>query len=380
MKRMNIALALALAASTASAQHEGHGGALQPTDAGQSASATAGHGSHGAAEDAPGTTPRDQTEISVSADRQQLIGVKTAKVERGKLTETVRANAIVQTDETREAHVHTKLMGWVQELFANSVGQKVKKGDPLYSLYSQELFAAEQEYLRARKSAPDLAQMAKQRMLLWDVPADQLKKIETAGPQKAVVFRSPLEGTVVEKLVLKGHYVEPGAMLYRIADLSRVWIIANVYEYEVNRIALGGVGRVTVQGLSAPIEAKVDYIYPTVDAVTRTVKVRLTAPNPTGALRPNTFGIAELPSLPSVALYVPEAALIDTGTRQVVFVALGEGRFRPVTVKVGRRAEGRIEILAGVSEGQSVVTGANFLLDSESRLKANPAGHGGHGG
>lgn len=370
MKRI-IPLLIALSASTSFAQHEGHGGmpGMQMPSKDEHA-------------DVPGTTPPDQVPITVSPDRQQLIGVKTAKVERGELTGSVRANAIVQTDETREAIVHTKLMGWIQELYANAVGIQVKRGDPLYSLYSQDLFAAQQEYLRARKSAPDLARLAKQRLLLWDVPADQLQRIVTHGPQKAIVFRSPVSGTVLEKKVLKGQAVEPGTMLYRIADLSSVWIIANVYEYEVSRVALGELAQVTVQGVSTPVQAKVDYVYPTVDPVSRTVKVRLVAANPTGILRPNSFGIAELPTRASAALWVPDSAIIDTGIRQVAFLSLPKGLFRPVTVKVGRRANGRAEILAGLNEGDTVVVSANFLLDSESRLKATsmPSGHGGHGG
>lgn len=374
-----ILLCTLVLAQVASAQHEGHGGSMPGMEMGKPpAEAKQLPGTV----EVPGSIPPDQTEITIPSDRQQLIGVKTAKAERGELSGNIRANAIVQTDETKEAHVHTRLMGWVQDLYANAVGQRVKKGDPLYSLYSQDLFAAEQEFVRARKTAPDLANLAKQRLLLWDVPPDQIKKIESSGPQKAIVFRSPLDGTVVEKSVLKGHYVEPGAMLYRIADLSTVWVIANVYEYEVNRIAQGGTAQVTIQGVSSPVEAKVDYVYPTVDPTSRTVKVRLIAPNPNGVLRPNSFGIAELPTKASFALWVPDSAIIDTGTRQVAFLALDGGRFRPVTVKVGRRVNGRAEILAGIREGETVVTGANFLLDSESRLKAtsSPGAHGGHGG
>jgi Cu(I)/Ag(I) efflux system membrane fusion protein len=318
--------------------------------------------------------------VQVAPERQQLIGLKVAKAERGRLSGTVRASAIIQPDETKEAHVHSKLMGWVQELFVNAVGQQVKKGQPLYSLYSQELYAAQQEYLRARATSPELAAAARARLKLWDVPDDEVKRIEREGPQKAIVFRSPMTGTVIEKQVLSGHYVDPEMLLYRIADLLRVWVVADVYEFEVNRLDKAGTARVEVQGVTEAVQAPVDYIYPTVDPVSRTVKVRMVVPNQEGMLRPGSFATVELPTMPTEALWVPEEAVVDTGTRQVVYVALGEGRFRPTLVKVGRRAGGKVEVREGLPEGAFVVVSAQFLLDSESRLRgvSSPAGHGSH--
>jgi Cu(I)/Ag(I) efflux system membrane fusion protein len=318
--------------------------------------------------------------VKVAPERQQLIGLKVAKTERARLSGTVRASAIVQADETRETHVHSKLMGWVQELYVNAVGQQVKKDQPLYSLYSQELFAAQQEYLRARTTAPELAAAARTRLKLWDVPEDQIKLIEREGPRKAITFRAPRDGTVIEKQVVAGHYVDPEMLLYRIADLSRVWVLADVYEFEVNRLDRAGTARVEVQGVPDVIQAPVDYIYPTVEPVSRTVKVRLVVPNPQGVLRPGSFATVELPTTSTEALWVPEEAVVDTGTRQVVYVALGDSRFRPTLVRVGRRASGKAEVRAGLSEGDSVVVSAQFLLDSESRLRgvSSPAGHGSH--
>lgn len=351
--------------------HAGHGAAPPPPPA-------AGHEGHG--REAPGGMPEGHAEVQVTPERQQLIGLKVARAERIQLSGAVRASALIQPDETREAHVHPKLTGWVQELFVNAVGQQVKKGQPLYSLYSQELFATQQEYLRARALSPELASAARARLRLWDVPEDQVKRIEREGPQKAIVFRSPINGTVIEKQVVAGHYVEPELLLYRIADLAQVWAVADVYEFEVNRLNREGTARVEVQGVAEPVLAKVDYVYPTVDPVSRTVKVRLVLPNAQGRLRPGSFATVELPTVPVDALWVPEEAVVDTGTRQVVYVALGEGRFRPTLVKVGRRASGRVEVREGLSEGASVVVGAQFLIDSESRLRgvSGPAGHGGH--
>jgi Cu(I)/Ag(I) efflux system membrane fusion protein len=357
-----------LASASAAAQHEGM---PMPSPA---AGAEHDHGQ-------PGATPPGLAEVKIAPDRLQLIGMRTANAEVGTLGGAVRASATIQPDETREAHVHSKLMGWVQELFVNSVGQKVEKGQALYSLYSQELFAAEQEYLRARKTGSDLAAVARQRLQLWDVPEDQLRLMETKGPQKAVVFRSPTAGTVIEKAILKGHYLEPDMMLYRIADLTNVWIIANVYEFEVNRIARGDTAQVEVQGIPTVLEARIDYVYPTVDETSRTVKVRLVAPNIGGLLRPGSFATVTLPTRAARAVWVPDAAVIDTGLHQVVYLALPEGRFRPVLVKVGRRVEGKAEILAGLLGGEDVVVSAQFLIDSESRLRGvgtAPGGHQGH--
>jgi Cu(I)/Ag(I) efflux system membrane fusion protein len=355
------------------ANHEGHNAPRPPP------AATSGH--QGAAPEAPGGVPEGYAVVQVAPERQQLIGLKVAKAERRRLSGTVRASAIIQPDETKEAHVHSKLMGWVQELFVNAVGQQVKKGQPLYSLYSQDLYAAQQEYLRARATSPELAAAARARLKLWDVPDDQVKRIEREGAQKAITFRSPIDGTVIEKQVLPGHYVDPEMLLYRIADLSRIWVIADVYEFEVNRLDKAGTARVEVQGVAEPVQAPVDYVYPTVDPVSRTVKVRLVVPNPHGVLRPGSFATVELPTTSTEALWVPEEAVVDTGTRQVVYVSLGEGRFRPTLVKVGRRAEGKVEVREGLSEGASVVVSAQFLIDSESRLRgvSQPGGkHGGH--
>lgn len=356
--------------------------ALLPIVALAQAAEHAGHEGHTAQSEQPGAMPPGYAEVTVAAERTQLIGLTTAKAERAQLSGNVRASAILQPDETREAHVHSKLMGWVQELYANAVGQQVKKGDPLYSLYSQELFAAQQEYVRARVAAPDLAQAARQRLLLWDVPEDQLRLIERSGPRKAIVFRSPIAGTILEKSVLQGHYVEPGEMLYRVADISRVWVLASVYEYEVPRIQVGATATVEVQGLPDKLEARVDYVYPTIDPVSRAARVRIIADNQDGSLRPGNFATVELPTKPIEAIWVPETAIIDTGVRQVVYVALGGGRFRPVVVHAGRRAQGRAEIIHGLAAGTDVVTGAQFLIDSESRLRgsAQPGGHSGHGG
>lgn len=365
-----VALLLALAAPAAHGQHEGHrmppaekptGEAMKPRS------------------DRP--LPPGHAEVQVTAERQQLIGVKTAPVARGTAGGEVRATALVQVDETRQVHIHSRLMGWVERIYVNAVGQRVRRGEPLYSLYSQELYATQVEYLRARKTAPELAVAARRRFELWNVPDDQVRLIEQKGPQRAIVFRSPIDGTVLEKNVLLGHAVDPQMPLYVIADLSRLWVIADVYEYEAPAIRPGAHAVVEVQGLFEPVHGTVDYVYPTVDPVSRTVKVRIVVDNSDGRLKPGMYATAVLSTPPREALWVSREALIDTGQRQIVYLALEGGRFRPVEVRAGRIVDDKVEILSGLREGEQVLVSAQFLIDSESRIRgaagSMPA-HGGH--
>ncbi|MBZ0253681.1 MAG: efflux RND transporter periplasmic adaptor subunit [Candidatus Methylomirabilis sp.] len=392
MKMSRTALLLALAAALALGCPAGRGDPISDvaTDAEpiiptlQTDKGHGVHGGHEAQEDpstAEASAPAGYSVVRVSSERQQLIGLTLARVERAELTGSVRASAILAADETKESHIHTKLMGWVEDIYVNAVGQQVRIGDPLYGLYSQELFATQQEYLRAIKSNPELAKIARRRLELWDVPAGEIQRIERSGPLKAVTFRSPVRGTVLEKAVLQGHFIEAGMMLYHLADLSQVWALADVYEFEVGRLDREGEARVSVQGIPEPYSAKIDYVYPTVEPTTRTVRVRLVLPNADGRLRPAAFATVELPTKPAVALWLPSDTVIDTGIRTVAYAALGEGRFRPVELKLGRRAEGRVEVLEGLDEGAEVVAGAQFLIDSESRLRGAAGSgpkHGGH--
>jgi Cu(I)/Ag(I) efflux system membrane fusion protein len=342
------------------------------------------HAQHGspAAHSEHGAMPEGYAEIHVADDKQQLIGVRTALAEHAAMGGAIRASALVEADEKRIAHVHSKLMGWIQDLYVNTVGQKVTKGQPLYSIYSQELLVAEEELLRARQFNADLAAAARQRLALWDIPEDQIAAIESSGkPLKAVVVRAPIAGTVLEKNAVKGHYVGPETMLYLLGDLSQLWIVADVYEYELGRLDRAGTARITVEGATEPLTGTIDYVYPTVDPTSRTVKVRIVVANPKGDLRPGNFATVELPTRAGHVVQVPEEAVIDTGAHRIVYVALGEGRFRPVEVKTGRRAEGKVEILEGIEAGTEVVVSAQFLIDSESRLRGTsgaPSGHGGH--
>lgn len=328
----------------------------------------------------PGSVPAGQVEVVLAPERQQRIGLTLGKAERTSVGGTIRATGVVRTDERREAHIHPKIMGWVEKVFVDAEGQKVRRGQPLYSIYSQDLLVAQQDYLRARKLGPDLAQAARDRLRLLDIPEDEIRRIEETGATRALTIRAPLSGTVLQKSILAGQYVGPEMQLYWIADLSRVWIMADVYEYELGRLDRKGTARVQVAGMDRELEAVVDYVYPTVDTATRTARVRLIVPNPKGDLRPGNFATVSLPTGALDVLSVPDEAVIDTGMRQVVFVHLGGGRFRPALVQVGRRSGGRAEIRAGLEEGAEVVVSGQFLLDSESRLRGAGTGpqHGGH--
>lgn len=371
---------LSLAFGLLLAQHQGHGVTQPHEDHAPSAQQQQDHAAPAQPEGTGPAVPPDRAEVTIEPGRQQLIGLTTAVAEVRRIGGTIRASGIVTSDETRTAEIHPRLMGWIETLYAKAEGQRITRGAPLYSLYSQELFAAQQEYLRALRSNPGLAAAARTRLELWDVPADQIARIEKQGPQRAILFRSPIAGVVLEKSVFEGTFVGPEMTLFRIADLSRVWIRASVYEFEIDRIDREGVARVQIQGVTHPAAARIDYVYPTVDRTSRTVQVRLVAPNEDGSLRPGSFAIVEFPTRPFEGVVVPEEAIVDTGVRQLVYLSLGNGRFRPVEVDVGRRGEGLAEIRRGIEAGDVVVKSALFLLDSESRLRGSsqPAGHGGH--
>jgi Cu(I)/Ag(I) efflux system membrane fusion protein len=333
--------------------------------------------------------PEGYSLVEIGADRAQLFGVRSEPVRREALTREVRTVGIVRTDETRESHVHVKWSGWIQDFFVSYVGQGVKRGDPLFSVYSPDLVTAQQELLVAlarssaagksarageRESAQALLETARTKLRLYDVPDDAIARIEQdRRVLRALTVRAPRSGTVIEKMAVPGMYVEPPMDLYTIADLSRVWVLADLYEYETPWAHAGQTATFTpvgTEGSPPELTATVAFVDPTVDRMTRTVKVRLELDNPGGRLRPGAYGTVRLQIPLEPELTAPADAVLDTGTRQIVFVRAGAGRFEPRLVRLGARAEGRIQILEGLDEGEEVVTRAQFLLDSESRLRA----------
>jgi Cu(I)/Ag(I) efflux system membrane fusion protein len=335
-------------------------------------------------------TPRGS--VTIDARRQQLIGVRIVQVTRESLAQTVRAVGVVRYDETRQADVNLKVEGWIRDLYVDTTGQAVEKGQPLFTLYSPDLVTTQQEYLLAlktrdrvqqstiadaRERADELVASARQRLALWDLSPDDLRALdERRQASEAVVFRSPASGFVIEKQALKGLHVMAGQSLYKVADLSGVWVEADVYENEVSGIRLGTVAAVTIDAYPGErFSGRVTYMYPYLDEKTRTNKVRFAFANPRGRLKPGMFANVEVPVGGGTGLTVPINAVLDSGTEQIVFVAQGEGVFEPRKVKVGRHLGDAMHILEGLKEREQVATGAAFFLDSESQLRASLQGY-----
>ena len=331
-------------------------------------------------------------EVSIDPRRQQLIGVRTAKVARRPIEESVRTIGAVRYDETRLVDVNVKVEGYIRDLYVDYTGQPVRKGQPLFTLYSPDLLNTETEYLLAlktrdqmqqsiipdaRQRADDLVAAARQRLALWDLPEDDIRAIENSRrADAAVVFRSPAAGFILEKQALKGLHVVPGQTLYRIADVSTVWVEADVYENEVAAIRVGSTATVTIDAYpNEKFTGRAVYIYPYVDEKTRTNKVRFEFGNRGGRLKPGMYATVELKSGGAAGLTVPADAVLDSGTEQVVFVAQGDGIFEPRNVKIGRRLGESIQVIEGLKEGDQVASGAAFFLDSESQLRGALQGY-----
>ncbi|MFY9345029.1 MAG: efflux RND transporter periplasmic adaptor subunit [Planctomycetota bacterium] len=343
--------------------------------------------------------------VKIRPERLQLIGVKFGTATKQKVETTIRAVGRVDYDERRLSAVSLKVAGWIEELPVNATGQLVRKGDPLLVLYSPELLEAQRNFLLAAESvaapgaaapestrtfAQEALQSARDRLLLWDLTAEQIAELAAKKePQTRVAFRAKVQGIVTKRNVVLGGAVQPGMDLYEIADLSGVWVLADVYEYELHEVSVGQAATVTLATRPGDsLAGKVAYVYPYLNEPTRTVRVRIEVPNPDGLLRPGMYGNVELAVDLGERLVVDEQAVVDTGGRTIVFVALGEGRFEPREVKLGARSSGLAVIDHGLAEGEKIVTSGNFLVDSESRLKSaliegNKEGgdeHAGHGG
>ena len=334
--------------------------------------------------------------VEITSEGLRLAGVQTAPATREPLARTIRAVGTVTADETRIRHVHTKIPGWVEKLYVNFTGQPVRQGEPILSIYSQELVASQEEYIKARETAArfassqlpevrkggeELAAAARRRLELFDVPAAFIEELERTGKvRRTVTLNAPVSGFVTVKDVFEGQQIEPAMELFTITDLSRIWVEADFYEYEARVLRLGEQATVELPyEPGRPLDGRITFIAPTVATDTRTLKVRFEFPNPGTALKPGMFANVELRADATEGIVIPDSALIDTGERQVVFVSKGSGRFEPREVKVGIRSGGRVQVLSGVALGDQVVIRANFLLDSESRLRAAIAGMGANG-
>lgn len=325
-----------------------------------------------------GDPAADLTAIQVDGATVQRIGVRTEEIERGELTRIVRAVGRADLDETRVTEVNMKFDGWIEKLWVAETGQFVKKGDPLFAVYSPELWASQDEYLQIVRSRPEgphsqhLLESARNRLLQFDVPPSFIREIAKSGkPRRRVVIRSPATGYVVQKSAFEGTYVREGANLFTIADLDALWVIADVFESDAPWVGIGQEATLELDYMPGSLqEAKVDFIYPTLDEKTRTVRVRLVLPNPAVLLKPGMFATVRIHTdLADEAVIVPNEAVIHSGERNIAFVSLGDGRFDPRELKLGVRGDDNYQVLEGLKEGEDVVVSAQFLLDSESRLK-----------
>jgi len=324
--------------------------------------------------------------ITISPEKQVLAGVRTAIVERKPLVRDIRTTAQIVADETRIAHVHVKVAGYVDKVYVDFVGQLVKKGQPLFTLYSPDLVSTQEEYLIAKRgnatlgSAPfqeiadgsqSLLQSARERLKLWDISDDQIKELDATGKvSKDLTFYSPITGFVTDRKVFPQTSVTPDTELYTVSDLSTVWADVDIYEYEVPFVHLGQ--RVTLTLSYSPgktYTGNISYVYPTVDPQTRTVKVRVQLPNPGFFLKPQMFADAQVRVDYGTKILVPEEAVLDSGTEQHVFVVHQGGVFEPRKVTVGPVVDNNAVILSGLKPGETIVVSGNFLIDSESGLK-----------
>ncbi|HCI14082.1 MAG: efflux transporter periplasmic adaptor subunit [Gallionellales bacterium GWA2_60_142] len=339
-----------------------------------------------------GEEPAGSSIVSIGTDKVQKLGVKSEAAVMRVLDRTLRAVGRIEIDERRTFVIAPKFEGWVERLHVNTMGQAVAKGQPLFEVYSPELLSARRERelaaqgIDALKDADDEARDGMRR--LAESSAARLKNWDIADGRVSgnrVTFHAPVAGIVLEKRAVQGMRFMPGEELYRIADLSSVWVIADVAEQDIGQIKVGDAVRVMVDAYPGQrFDGKIDFVYPTLNSSTRTVQVRAELANPRGLLKPAMFAQVELPvGGASPVLTVPTSAVIDSGVRQIVLVQLAEGRFEPRTVTLGTRGDDYVEVLEGVAEGERVVTSANFLIDAESNLKAALSGlgvHAAHGG
>jgi membrane fusion protein, copper/silver efflux system len=349
---------------------------------------------------------QEAPQVEIAPELQQRIGVKTVKAAVKPIQKTIRTVGRIEIDERNQATVNTKIEGWIEKLYVDYTGRYVKKGEPLAEIYSPELLATQQEFINTKKwagkqtikapqeghdhgaqaEAPDpvsgLKQMlekdatatleaARQRLRLWDISEEQIKKIEQTGqPVRTLTLYSPFSGYITQKMAVQGMKVMPGEKLFDVADFSHVWIVADIYEYELSTVRVGQPVRVTLSYFPGRAWAsRIDYIYPVFSADTRTAKVRLTLPNPGGQLKPQMFANVEIRIDLGRKLTIPDSAVIDTGKGQVVYVDRGNGAFEPREIQTGLKADGAVEVLRGLKAGEKVASSANFLIDSEAQLK-----------
>jgi Cu(I)/Ag(I) efflux system membrane fusion protein len=326
----------------------------------------------------------DRVAVDVNAATLQELGIRLEVVGRQSLTQEARAVATIVPDESRISHVHTRVAGWVEQLDVSTTGEMVVVGQPLARIFSQELLSSQAEYLAARRTtaasgiASAVIASGRTRLTVLGMTPAEIDGIEQTGePRRLVTVVAPRSGVVVNRGITVGTSVDPSTTLLTIADLSRVWVLAEVPETNIPGIRVGTTAQLDFPASGRqPFAARVDFLYPTLTDRTRTLRVRFSAANPTGALRPGLYGTAAFESTGQRVITVPRDAVVDTGVQQHVFVATGD-RFEPRAVTLGVQLADRVEVRSGLTEGERIVAAGVFLLDSESRLRAT-GGAGGH--
>ena len=343
--------------------------------------------------------------ISISPQKVQKLGVRTEPAQQRILSRPVRAVGMIAPDERRLFIIAPRFEGWIERLLVNTTGQTVKRGETLMAVYSPALITAQREYLLAgqdlrspdpnlpaplaqrregdRERVSQLTETALQRLRNWEISEDQIERLRREGkPQENLLLKAPADGVVLEKTAIQGMQFVAGAALYRIADLSTLWLIVDVFEQDLNLVRPGQDAQITVNAFPGEeFHGKVAFIYPTLNAQTRTAQVRIELPNPQGRLRPAMYASVVLAagSGAKPVLTVPASAVLHSGIQQAVLVELGKGRYQPREIRLGLRGDDHVQVLEGLSEGERVVTSANFLIDAESNLRAALSSFGGSG-
>lgn len=325
--------------------------------------------------------------VMISAAKQQLIGVRTVEARRERLTREVRTTAQIAADETKIAHVHVKINGFIEQVFVDYVGQLVKKGQPLFTIYSPDLVSTQEEYLIAKRGektlstsqfaevaqgSQSLLRSARERLKLWDISDEQIKKLDETGEvSRTLTFYSPIAGFVMDRKAFPQTSVTPDTELYTVSDFSTVWATADIFEYEVPFVKVGQDAEMQLSYYPGKTwNGHISFIYPTVDPTTRTVKVRMEFPNSNFTLKPQMFADVDLKVDYGNQIVIPQEAVLDSGKEQRVFVAKGDGYFEPHQITTGAKLDGKVVVLSGLKAGETVVSSGNFLVDSESRLKS----------
>lgn len=343
------------------------------------------------ADEDAGTKSMAAGTVKIDSEKQQLIGVRTSIVVREPLVRSVHTTGQITADETKVEHVHVKISGYIDKVYVDYVGQLVKKGQPLFTVYSPDLVATEEEYLIAKRAEKNLGtsefkevsqggeallRSARQRLKLWDITDEQIKKLDESGEvSRTLTFYSPAVGFVTDRKAFPQTAITPDMDLYQITDLSKVWVNADIYEYEVPFVKVGQTLEIQLSYYAGKTyTGKVTYIYPTVDPATRSVKVRIELANPKYDLKPQMFANVDLKINYGSQILVPQEAVMDSGDKQYVFLVHDGGVFEPRNIQMGPKLDGKVVVLSGLKPGDTIVTSGNFLVDSESRLKSAMSG------